>query len=264
MLQNAYLCAVFKENQELLKYIYKMKKLIYSAVACLAVAFGFSNCGQTVPAAKFTNDLDSLGYAYGVMFGTQYSNFTDSGVVVPGETLELDNFLAGFVTAIKKDSANLKMTAQEAQTFLQTFNMKIQKKMEDERQAKIAQEKAAGADFMAKNATEEGVITLESGLQIKHIEMGKGKSPIETDQVKVAYKGTTIDGNVFDQNEDATFPLNGVVKGFKEGLMNMKVGGKAIITMPSDLAYGDRGAGQNIPGGATLQFEITLKEIVKK
>lgn len=240
-----------------------MKKLIYSVVACVAVAFGFSNCGNNIPAPKFNNDLDTLGYAYGVMFGSQYSNFTDSGVVVPGETMEIDNFLAGFVTAIKKDSSNLKMTPEEAQKFLQEFNQKLQQKLEAERQEKVAQEKAAGQEFMANNATEAGVITLESGLQIKHIEEGKGKTPAETDKVKVAYKGTTIDGNVFDENEDATFSLNGVVKGFREGLMNMKEGGKAIITMPSDLAYGDRGAGQNIPGGATLQFEVTLKEIVK-
>ncbi|MDO4497146.1 MAG: FKBP-type peptidyl-prolyl cis-trans isomerase [Bacteroidales bacterium] len=241
-----------------------MKKLIYVAAASMLATMGLSNCGSNVPAPKFNNGLDSLGYAYGLMIGSQYSNFTDSGVVVPGETMELDNFLAAFVSAIKKDSSDLKMTQDEAREFIQQYNQKIQQKMDEERKAKVEQEKAKGQEFMANNATQEGVITLESGLQIKHIVEGTGKSPVESDQVKVAYKGTTIDGTVFDENEEMTFPLNGVVKGFKEGLMNMKVGGKSIITMPSDLAYGDRGAGPKIPGGATLQFEITLKEIVKK
>lgn len=239
-----------------------MKKFFYGVALAILPCMGLSSCGDTIPAPKFNSDLDSLGYAYGVMFGTQYSNFTDEGVVVPDVTMDLDNFLAGFVTAIKRDSSNLKMSAEEAQMFLQTFNRNLQQKMEEKRQAELAQNKTDGADYMAANAQKEGVVTLESGLQIETIVEGQGKAPQEGDRVKVAYKGTLIDGTVFDENEEAEFPVNGVVKGFKEGLLNMKEGGKAILTMSSDLAYGDRGAGKDIPGGATLQFEVQLLEVL--
>ena len=80
----------------------------------------------------------------------------------------------------------------------------------------------------------------------------------------VNYVGTLIDGTQFDANDSIEFNLNGVVKGFSEGISNMKVGGSAIITMPSDLAYGDRAMGQNIPAGSTLQFKVDLLDIVKK
>ncbi len=239
-----------------------MKKFLFSAIAVIAFGMAVASCNYNAPKAKFNNDLDSLGYAYGVVFGNQYSNFTDSGVVVPEVTMDLDNFLAGFVTAIKRDSANLKMTPEEAQSFLQMFNQKLQAKMQEKREAELKANKEAGADFMAKNATEEGVVTLESGLQIKHLVEGTGAQPTTSDKVKVNYVGTLIDGTEFDSNDSIEFNLNGVVKGFSEGISQMKVGGSAIITMPSDMAYGDRSTG-DIPAGSTLQFKVDLLDIVK-
>lgn len=239
-----------------------MKKFLFSAIAVIAFGMAVASCNYNAPKAKFNNDLDSLGYAYGVVFGNQYSNFTDSGVVVPEVTMDLDNFLAGFVTAIKRDSANLKMTPEEAQSFLQMFNQKLQAKMQEKREAELKVNKEAGADFMAKNATEEGVVTLESGLQIKHLVEGTGAQPTTSDKVKVNYVGTLIDGTEFDSNDSIEFNLNGVVKGFSEGISQMKVGGSAIITMPSDMAYGDRSTG-DIPAGSTLQFKVDLLDIVK-
>lgn len=241
-----------------------MKKIFFSAVAAVTAAFSIASCGNVVPSAKLNNEVDSVAYYFGLMNGMQMQGVSKEGAVFPETSLDINNFLAGLVDGINYDSASIADKQQEINEYLNNFFQNAQQVAREKQQARVAQEKAAGQEFMAKNATQEGVITLESGLQIKHIEEGTGNTPNETDQVKVAYKGTTIDGNVFDENEEATFPLNGVVKGFKEGLMNMKEGGKAIITMPSDLAYGDRGAGQDIPGGATLQFEITLKEIVKK
>lgn len=238
-----------------------MKKLLFSAVAAVITAISVSSCCNGVPSANLKSDLDTLGYAYGVMFGSQYSNFQDSGVVVPEVTMNLDNFLAGFVTAIRRDSDNLKMTPEEANTFLRAFNDKLRREMEEKRMQEVDENKAKGADFMAENAKKEGVKTLESGLQIEMLAEGKGKQPKEGDKVLVKYKGTLIDGTVFDQNDNAEFSTNGVVKGFKEGLLNLKEGGKAILTMPSNLAYGDRGAGAKIPGGATLQFEVELLQV---
>ena len=239
-----------------------MKKFFFSAMVAVASLLGVSSCCNSVPSVSLDNDLDSVGYAYGVVFGNQYSNFQDSGVVVPEVTMDLDNFLAGFITAIRRDSSNLKITVKEADSFLHEFSMKLQQQMQ-EKAMKIANEnKDKGQAFMAENAKNENVKTLESGLQIQTITEGTGKQPVDGDKVVVNYKGSLIDGTVFDQNDSTTFNVNGVVKGFKEGLLNMKEGGKAIITMPSDLAYGDRGAGQNIPGGSTLQFEVTLLQVI--
>lgn len=238
-----------------------MKNFIFSMVAVVAFAMGISSC-NTTPKAKFNNDLDTLGYAYGVMFGTQYSNFTDSGVVVPGKTMEIDNFLAGFITAMKKDSANLKMTPEDAEAFLRTFQMKLQQEMQEKAEAELAEAKTKGADFMANNANKEGVVTLESGLQIETLTEGTGAQPSVDDKVLVNYVGTLIDGTQFDANDSIEFNLNGVVKGFSEGISNMKEGGSAIITMPSDMAYGDRAMG-NIPGGSTLQFKVDLLKVIK-
>ena len=205
---------------------------------------------------------DSLAYCYGIMMGNQYSNFQDKDVVVPGETMNVETFLAAFVTAMRRDSANLKIDMKTAEAFLRDFQMQQQKKMMEEREAKVSSNKTQGAAFMAENAKKAGVKTLPSGLQIETIKEGTGKKPAEKSTVKVNYKGTLIDGTVFDQNEGIEFSLANVVKGFREGIMNMKEGGKAIITFPSDLGYGDYGSGR-IEGGATLQFEVELLKVVK-
>jgi len=240
-----------------------MKQLLYISAIAVAALVGVSSCCNG-PKASFTNDIDSVSYAYGTMFGSQYSNFGDTGIVVPEKVMNTENFLAAFEEAFKKDSANLKMTPDEARNILNDFQMKMQREMEEKMMKAAAENKEKGEAFMAENAKKEGVQTLESGLQIQILEPGKGKNPTMDDKVTVKYKGTLIDGTVFDQNESAEFPLKGVVKGFSEGLMQLKKGGKAILTMPSSLAYGDRGAGQNIPGGSTLQFEVELLDINSK
>ena len=238
-----------------------MKKFFISAFVAAAALVGVSSCND-VTSVSLSSDLVSVGYAYGVVFGNQYANFQDSGVVVPEVTMDLDNFIAGFVSAIRRDSNNLKISVNDADMLLRGFQEKLRKQMDEKRQKEVAENKEKGLQFMAENAKREGVVTLESGLQIETIVAGTGKQPQDGDKVVVNYKGSLVDGTVFDQNDSTTFNINGVVKGFKEGLMNMKVGGKAIVTMPSELGYGDRGAGQNIPGGSTLQFEIELREVV--
>ena len=110
----------------------------------------------------------------------------------------------------------------------------------------------------------EGVVELASGLQYKVIRAGSGNSPSATDKVTVHYRGTLLDGSEFDssykRNEPATFPLNGVIKGWTEGLQLMKTGGKWEFYIPADLAYGDRD-NVNIPAGSTLIFEVELLSI---
>jgi FKBP-type peptidyl-prolyl cis-trans isomerase FkpA len=117
----------------------------------------------------------------------------------------------------------------------------------------------------ARAATEPGAVTTESGLVFRSVKEGTGASPKATDQVRVHYRGTLMDGKEFDSSykrgEPAVFPLNRVIKCWTEGLQRMKVGGTAQLTCPAAIAYGDRGAGGQIPPGATLKFEVELLAI---
>ena len=137
---------------------------------------------------------------------------------------------------------------------------------EQTRAARVAEkQKVASNAYLAKAATQPGAIKTDSGLIYKDIQPGTGASPNASDSVKVNYRGTLIDGTEFDssykRNEPASFPLSGVIRCWTEGVQKMKVGGKARLVCPSDIAYGDKGHPPVIPGGATLIFEIELLEI---
>ncbi len=124
----------------------------------------------------------------------------------------------------------------------------------------------AGQAFLATKATEEGVTVLPSGLMYKEITPGRGAAPAVTDRVTVHYRGTLIDGTVFDSSYDrgqpATFPVNGVIQGWVEALQLMRVGAKWELYIPSELAYGRSGAGGDIGANCTLIFEVELIKIV--
>ncbi len=146
-----------------------------------------------------------------------------------------------------------------------TYGPKI-KTLAQARSARGAErEKAAGAAYLGKAAAEPGAVKTASGLVYRELKAGAGASPAATDTVKVNYKGTLVNGTEFDssyrRNEPAQFALDGVIPCWTEGLRKMKVGGKAVLTCPPDIAYGDRGQPPVIPGGATLTFEIELLEI---
>jgi FKBP-type peptidyl-prolyl cis-trans isomerase FkpA/FKBP-type peptidyl-prolyl cis-trans isomerase FklB len=130
-----------------------------------------------------------------------------------------------------------------------------------------AAEKKSGDAYLAKAAAEPGARKLDSGVIITTLKPGTGPSPKPTDKVKVHYQGTLVDGTVFDSSvqrgQPATFPLNGVIKCWTEGLQQMKVGGKSRLVCPPELAYGERGAPPRIKPGATLVFEVELLEIVQ-
>jgi FKBP-type peptidyl-prolyl cis-trans isomerase len=132
--------------------------------------------------------------------------------------------------------------------------------------AVAAKEKAAGVAYLAKAAAEPGATKTSSGLVIKTLTAGTGASPTAKDQVKVHYEGKFVDGRVFDSSierkEPATFPLTGVIPCWTEAVQLMKVGGKARIVCPSALAYGDEGRPPQMPGGATLVFQVELLDIV--
>jgi FKBP-type peptidyl-prolyl cis-trans isomerase FkpA/FKBP-type peptidyl-prolyl cis-trans isomerase FklB len=129
-----------------------------------------------------------------------------------------------------------------------------------------AAEKKSGDAYLAKAAAASGARKTDSGLVMTTLKPGTGPSPKATDKVKVHYHGTLVDGSVFDSSvqrgQPATFPLNGVIKCWTEGVQLMKVGGRSRLVCPAELAYGERGAPPRIKPGATLIFEVELLEIV--
>ena len=150
----------------------------------------------------------------------------------------------------------LKMTRSDMQTAVDSYNAA---------RARAAAE--AGQTFLAENGRRPGVVTLPNGLQYEVLEPGTGARPAVTDTVKVHYRGTRIDGLVFDSSEGrgqpAEFPLNGVIPGFREAITRMRIGGRWRVVVPADLAYGERGAGADIGPNETLIFEISLIDIMR-
>ena len=150
---------------------------------------------------------------------------------------------------------------------LPTYAPKLQELQASRQAATAAVEKKLSQTYLEKAAAEKGATKTPSGVIVTTVKPGTGPSPAATDKVKVHYTGTLIDGSVFDSSvqrgQPATFPLNGVIKCWTEGLATMKVGGKAKLVCPAEVAYGDRGAPPKIKPGSTLVFEVELLEIVK-
>ena len=178
------------------------------------------------------------------------------------QSLSKDNFLAGFIAAVKKGAV---VSVEDAQAYVKEHTEAIKAKSLE---AKYGENKAAGEKFLAENKTKEGVITTESGLQYKIIKAGKGEIPTKESSVKVNYKGTLIDGTEFDssykRNAPATFRADQVIKGWTEALTMMPVGSKWELYIPQELAYGARETGGQIKPFSTLIFEVELLEIEKK
>lgn len=192
---------------------------------------------------------DSLAYALGVNIGENLKQSGFDQLNTAALEKALNDVYSGDSTLFSIEEAG------------QVINNFMMVKSE----AKAAGAKQAGLEFLAENAKREGVITTASGLQYEVIEEGTGASPSATDKVTVHYHGTLIDGTVFDSSVDrgqpATFPLNGVIPGWTEGLQLMKEGGKSKLYIPSDLAYGDQGASDLIGPGSTLIFEVELIKV---
>ena len=190
--------------------------------------------------------MDKISYAIGLSMG---QNLMGSGVT----SLEYADLAAGIKDVLEKNQPQI--SDQEAQQVLGKFFSELEEKIAGEA-------KAAGEAFLAENAKREGVKVTESGLQYEVLEATIGQKPKATDKVRVHYEGTLIDGTVFDSSykrgESITFGLNQVIKGWTEGLQLMSIGSKYKLYLPYQLAYGERGAGANIPPYAALIFTVEL------
>jgi len=190
--------------------------------------------------------MDKISYAIGLSMG---QNLMGSGVT----SLEYADLAAGIKDVLEKNQPQI--SYQEAQQVLGKFFSELEEKIAGEA-------KAAGEAFLAENAKREGVKVTESGLQYEVLEATIGQKPKATDKVRVHYEGTLIDGTVFDSSykrgESITFGLNQVIKGWTEGLQLMSIGSKYKLYLPYHLAYGERGAGANIPPYAALIFTVEL------
>ena len=214
------------------------------------------------------NSKKDKAYQAGIQIGQQISGEMFEGMSRQlfgndsTQTLSKDNFLAGFIAAVKNGAV---VTMEDAQTYVREHTEAIKAKVLEE---KYGENKAAGEKFLAENKTKEGVVTTESGLQYKVIKAGKGEIPTKESTVKVNYKGTLIDGTEFDssykRNAPASFRADQVIKGWTEALTMMPVGSKWELYIPQELAYGARETGGQIKPFSTLIFEVELLEIEKK
>ena len=197
----------------------------------------------------FDNKTDSLSYSLGMSIA---NNLKQQGL----DTVSTETMSEGFNAAFNGDST--KISLEEANQVITQYFTEMKEKQKEE----AAKE---GREFLQENAKREGVQTTSSGLQYEVLEEGEGEKPDANDKVTVHYKGTLLDGTVFDSSYDrgqpASFGLNQVIKGWTEGLQLMKEGAKYKLFVPYDLAYGERGAGGQIPGYATLIFEVELLDI---
>lgn len=182
--------------------------------------------------------------------------------------VDMDSFVAGFKAGIDGKS---ELTDDELHTEIVNAQKQMRNNMMKKQQAAMAdvpKNKEAGKKFLAENKAREGVVETASGLQYKVLKAVEGAKPKATDTVKVHYTGKLLDGTVFDSSvargEPATFVLNQVIPGWTEGVQLMSKGAKYQFWIPSELAYGDRGAGGTITPGATLTFEVELLDIVKQ
>ena len=227
-------------------------------VAAFALTIPLMNCSSQTDkggSMQLKTELDSASYVLGLDIGAYLKE------------VKKDINLSVFSRGVEDNVKGKKPALTEKE--IGDIKMALSKKVQEE-QAKKGKEQGdvnikAGQKFLAENKTQKGVVTTASGLQYTVLSMGKGPKPKATDKVKVHYKGTLLDGTEFDSSykrgEPISFPLNGVIKGWTEGVQLMNVGSKFKFFIPSELGYGERGAGAQIGPNATLIFEVELMKI---
>ncbi len=206
---------------------------------------------------KIATFEDSLAYTIGVNMGL---NLLKDSLILNPELIK-----AGLEDMLLAKTARL--TKEQSEEVFKTLNKRMMEKQAAMNKSTGDVNKVKGYQFLEENKKKEGVKVTPSGLQYKVIQEGTGIKPLATDQVEVHYEGTLIDGTKFDssydRNETITFPLNGVIRGWTEGLQLMKEGAIYMLYIPAELGYGERGAGGVIGPNETLIFKVELKKVIK-
>ena len=227
----------------------RMKKLTLTLITLMIGTV------QAAPITLKSPQKDQLGYSYGYLMG--------KGNTETLKDLNIETFVLGLEDAIKGKPATL--SDEQMATVLNQYKKRLEAKQLVEFQEQAEKNAQEGKIFLAENAKKPDIITTKSGLQYQILQQGTGKSPKLTSTVKVNYEGRLIDGTVFDssiaRNHPVEFKLNQVISGWTEGVQTMKEGGKSRFFVPSNLAYGDVGAGDAIGPNSTLIFDIELLEV---
>ena len=232
-----------------------MKHISTIIISVFIIAISCSNSDQQIEEVKLNDYMDTVSYSVGVDIGKSFRY----------QEMDIDpKVLAkGLNDAFNENE--IVLTEEEVQLTLVKFRQEFQQKQREVAQRKAQEAAAAEQSYLAASSQKEGVVTLPSGLQYKVVRPGDGPSPLQTDKVKVHYRGTLTDGTVFDSSYDRgqpiSFNVSGVIKGWTEALLLMQVGAKWELTIPSVLGYGARGRGAKIPPNSTLLFEVELLEI---
>lgn len=214
-------------------------------------------CVSGLSAQTLKNDVDTASYALGANTATQMLSELQS------VKISTDLFLKGFSSVFNGEKQLF--SQDETMKILQNYFTKMQEAEQNAAKEKCMENELKNTEFFQKNKKEKGVVTLENGLQYKVVTEGKGAKPTDTSVVKLHYKGTLIDGTVFDSSldrgEPVSFPVNAVIPGFSQVLQLMTPGSTYIAYIPSELGYGMQDMGV-IPSCSALIFEIQMIEIV--
>ena len=234
-----------------------MKSLLAKSAVALALGSALIALPALAMDPSLKTDKDKHSYMIGMTFGMQLKDFKD----------DIDVALVQKALAESMAGGKTLMTEAEMQQVSNEFRTIVQNKRQAAQAKAATENKAKGDEFLAKNKTAPGVKTTASGLQYSVIKEGTGAKPKATDQVKVHYVGTLLNGTKFDSSIDrgqpATFPLNGVIPGWTEALQLMTVGSKYKLFIPGNLAYGEQGQPQGgIGPNEVLIFEVELLEIL--
>jgi FKBP-type peptidyl-prolyl cis-trans isomerase FklB len=228
-------------------------KLRWVAAAAALLLAGHASAGD---APKLADKKEKVSYSIGMDIGNNLKR----------QSIDVDPDLLARGIRDAMSGGETLLTGEEMKETLTAFQQELVARAKEQSRQLAEKNKKEGEAYLAENGKKEGVVTLPSGLQYKVIRSGDGPSPKETDTVETHYRGTFIDGTEFDSSykrgQTAVFPVNGVIAGWTEALQRMKVGDKWQISLPPQLAYGERGAGPIGPN-ATLVFDIELISVKK-
>ena len=236
-----------------------MKKLIGLSIVLLGLSACSKLGGGPVKAGDLKSETDKVSYILGYSTG---KSFSEQSVDV-----NIDIFMRGLKEGLSKDSKEPIMTEEQMREVMTSFRTTLMEKRKKESEEAGKKNQKEGEEFLAKNKTKEGVVTLPSGLQYKIVKAGTGGKAGKEDSVTVEYTGTLLDGKTFDstktRGKPATFSVGTTIPGMSEALQIMPVGSEWELYIPASLAYGEQGAPPVIGPNQTLIFKVTLIDIKK-